>query len=241
MSKTALSIDTIVDRLIDRLSPLEFEAPVEFVYNPLLYAKKAHLAFWKRFGNGTKEIVLLGMNPGPWGMVQTGIPFGDVVMVQDWLNIRKGVDLPDRQHPKRPIKGFDCSRREVSGQRLWGWARDRFDTPRAFFRRFWVANYCPLAFMEASGRNRTPDKLPARERKPLLDACDQALVEMADLLRPRIVVGIGKFAAIQAERALGNMDISVGQIAHPSPANPKANAGWSRLIESQLHSMGIRL
>lgn len=240
MSEEMLSIEIIIDRLTDRLSPLEFKAPVEFVYNPLLYAKNAHLAFWKRYGSGNKEIVFLGMNPGPWGMVQTGIPFGDVGMVEEWLDIREGVDTPEQQHPKRPIKGFDCDRREVSGQRLWGWARDRFGTPEAFFRRFWVVNYCPLAFMEESGRNRTPDKLPANEKGPLLEACDQALVEMAALLRPRIVVGVGKFAAIQAEQALGNLDIAVGQIAHPSPANPKANAGWSRLIESQLQSMGVR-
>ena len=234
-------IEKIIDRLIDRLDVLHFKSPVEFVYNPLVYAKGAHLEYWRRYGNGTKEIVLLGMNPGPWGMVQTGVPFGDVGLVTEWLDIKDGVAAPVKQHPKRPIMGFDSNRREVSGQRLWGWARSRFVTPETFFSRFLVANYCPLAFMEASGRNRTPDKLPIKERKPLLEACDKALVEMVGMLKPTIVIGIGKFAAMQAERALNGIDLRVGQIAHPSPANPKANAGWSELIESEFRTMGIRL
>ena len=240
MPEKGSAIESIIDRLIARLAPLGFKSPVEFIYNPLVYAKRAHLAYWQRYGKGPKEIVLLGMNPGPWGMVQTGIPFGDVRLVTEWLGIKGGVEAPERQHPKRRIEGFECHRGEVSGQRLWGWARDRFVTPDNFFSRFWVANYCPLAFMEATGRNRTPDKLPVKERIPLLEACDQALVEMVELLHAKMVVGIGKFAAMQAERALGKTDVGIGQIAHPSPANPKANAGWRQLIETELESMGVR-
>ncbi len=234
-------IEKSIDSFIERLAGLRFKSPVEFVYNPLVYAKDAHLEYWRRYGNGPKEIVLLGMNPGPWGMVQTGIPFGDVELVTEWLDIKEGVEAPAKQHPKRPIMGFGSHRGEVSGQRLWGWARNRFVTPKTFFNRFWVANYCPLAFMEASGRNRTPDKLPIKERGLLLEACDQALVEMVSMLESTMVVGIGKFAAMQAGRALSGIDLRLGQIAHPSPANPKANAGWSELIESEFRTMGVRL
>ena len=204
MHKAGALIEGIIDRLTDRLTQLEFKPPVEFVYNPLLYARGAHMDYWDRYGSGPKEVVLLGMNPGPWGMVQTGVPFGDVGLVKQWLDIHGGVTVPESQHPKRPVQGFDCHRGEVSGRRLWGWARERVGTPHAFFSRFWVANYCPLAFMEASGRNRTPDKLPVKERVPLLEACDFALTEMVDLLCAKTVVGIGKFAALQAGRALAN-------------------------------------
>ncbi len=239
MSTPPSRIDAIFDNLMRRVDKLKFGPPVAFVYNPLRYAKNSHLEYWHRYGAGPKEIMLLGMNPGPWGMVQTGVPFGDVEMVTGWLGIRGSVDPPTRQHPKRPISGFDCRRSEVSGRRLWGWARERFVTPQRFFERFWVANYCPLAFLEATGRNRTPDKLPAIEKMPLLAACDEALIQIVAELRPSIVVGVGGFAAAQAMRALQDGNVRVGQITHPSPANPKANAGWRERIESEFKTMGI--
>jgi len=241
MSTLTSRIDAIFENLMRRLDGLAFGPPVAFVYNPLIYAKSSHLEYWRRYGAGPKEIVLLGMNPGPWGMVQTGVPFGDVEMVTGWLGIRGQVDPPPRQHPKRPISGFDCPRSEVSGRRLWGWARERFVTPQRFFERFWVANYCPLAFLEATGRNRTPDKLPAKEKMTLLAACDDALVQIVAELSPLIVVGVGGFAATQAMRALRDVNVRVGQITHPSPANPKANTGWSERIENEFKMMGIHL
>ena len=36
---------------------------------------------------GRKEAVFLGMNPGLWGMAQTGVPFGTVSLVRDWMGI----------------------------------------------------------------------------------------------------------------------------------------------------------
>ncbi|MCJ8501057.1 uracil-DNA glycosylase family protein [Desulfatitalea alkaliphila] len=232
---------TIIDRLTARLAPLRFAPPVHSVYNPLTYAREAHLAYAARYAGEGREVLLLGMNPGPWGMAQTGIPFGDVEMVTRWLDIRAAVGQPARPHPKRPIEGFACRRGEVSGQRLWGWAKSRFGTPERFFGRFWVANYCPLVFMEESGRNRTPDKLPPAEREPLLAACDAALAETVALFKPRRVVGVGAFAAQQAAKALAHLNLPVGRIAHPSPANPKANAGWADLIEKELAAMGVVL
>jgi single-strand selective monofunctional uracil DNA glycosylase len=241
VSESIGKIEQIINTLVMELSPLCFGPPVRYVYNPLTYARSAHLAYWRRYGRPPKEVLFLGMNPGPWGMVQTGVPFGDVSMVSQWLEIREAVQVPEQVHPKRLVQGFDCPRAEVSGRRLWGWAGQRFKTPQRFFKRFWVANYCPLAFMEEGGRNRTPDKLPAKEIEPVLSACDRALVQTVLLLKPRIVVGVGKFAAQQASRALEGTGIQVGRITHPSPANPKANADWSGVIEQELQQMGIRL
>jgi single-strand selective monofunctional uracil DNA glycosylase len=232
-------MEQIIDRLVARLRPLRFAPPVHTVYNPLDYARSAHLAYWRRYGRPPKEILLVGMNPGPWGMVQTGVPFGDIDTVSRWLRLSRPVPPPPAQHPKRPVLGLDCTRREVSGQRLWGWAQQRFGTPQRFFKRFGVANYCPLAFMEAGGRNITPDKLPAKEKAVLFDACDEALSATVSWLRPKIVVGVGGFAAQQARRALTQSGVLVGKITHPSPANPKANAGWSRLVETELSDLGI--
>ena len=228
-----------LEKYLKQLAALRFDAPVAYVYNPLAYARRPYEAYLQHYGRGPRDIILLGMNPGPWGMAQTGIPFGEVEAVRNWLGIRKPVAAPPDMHPKRPVQGFDCPRREVSGRRLWGWARDRFQTPERFFSRFWVANYCPLLFMEASGKNRTPNQLRVAQRRPLLALCDQALRELVQEKNPRWVIGVGKFAADQARSALADLAVQVGTILHPSPANPAANRGWQAAMEAQLAEMGI--
>jgi single-strand selective monofunctional uracil DNA glycosylase len=224
-----------------RVAALRFADPVYHVYNPLEYARAPHELYLTQHGGGQKEVLLLGMNPGPFGMAQTGVPFGDVTMVRDWLGISAPVAKPPDEHPKRPVLGFECRRSEVSGTRLWGWARDRFGTPERFFGRFFVANYCPLAFMESSARNLTPDKLPAAEQQALFGACDDALRDLVRLLRPRTVVGVGAFAERRARVALAGEDVAIGTILHPSPASPLANRGWAETVERQFQSLGISL
>ena len=222
-------------------SALKFEAPAAYVYNPLDYAWAPFAQYLQRYGRGPKEALLLGMNPGPWGMAQTGIPFGEVASVRDWLGISGDVRRPQPEHPKRPVLGFDCPRSEVSGKRLWGWARARFQTPARFFSRFFVANYCPLAFMEESGKNLTPDKLPRETRAALETVCDKALRRFTESLRPRWVIGVGGFARKRAETALAGLDVRIGEILHPSPANPSANRGWEAKAEEALRGLGIAL
>lgn len=232
----------IIDRLVAQLDPLRFGPPVTHVYNPLVYARAPNEAYLSRWGKGPKEVLLLGMNPGPFGMAQTGVPFGDVGMVRDWLGITGPVGKPAHEHPKRPILGFDCDRSEVSGSRVWSWARERFGSPERFFERFFVFNYCPLVFMEESGRNLTPDRLPAAEREPLFAACDEALRQLVAQWEPRWVVGIGAFSAKRAEEALAGLDsIRVGRILHPSPANPQANLGWAEAATAGLRALDIHI
>ena len=221
------------------VAALRFAPPVKYVYSPLEYAWKPHHAYLERYARGRAGVLLLGMNPGPFGMVQTGVPFGDVVMVRDWLGIEEPVDRPRREHPKRPVAGFACTRGEVSGQRLWGWARDTYGTPDRFFARFFIANYCPLAFLEASGRNRTPDKLPRTERDALLAHCDVALRRLVEALQPERVVGIGRFAAQRAAAALEKAGVPVGEVPHPSPASPAATRGWAAQMDRALERLGI--
>ena len=220
---------------------LHFGGPVTHVYNPLVYARAPHELYLERWGSGARPAVLLGMNPGPFGMAQTGVPFGDVELVRDWLGIRAKVLKPDPEHPKRPVQGFECPRSEVSGARLWGWARERYRSPERFFARFFVVNYCPLAFMEASGKNRTPDKLPASEREPLFAACDEALRRLVAALRPARVIGVGSFAKQRARFALDDFGLPVGSILHPSPASPLANRDWAKTVERQLAEQGVDL
>jgi len=230
----------IARRLRNEVDQIDFRPPVAYVYNPLHYAWEPHCCYLERYGTGHPAVVLVGMNPGPFGMAQTGVPFGDVEMARDWLRVTGAVQRPAREHLKRPVAGFACGRREISGQRLWGWARATFETPERFFARFFVANYCPLAFLEESGRNHTPDKLPSREREPLFAACDRALVAMVRRLRPEYVVGVGRFAAQRAAHALAGAPVTIGAVPHPSPASPLANRGWAELMTRSLNDIGIR-
>ena len=227
--------------LSDAVDHLAFDQPTTHVYNPLNYARNPVEQYLEQAGKDRKEVIFLGMNPGPWGMAQTGVPFGTVNMVRDWLKIEGPVSRPFNEHRKRPILGFDVKREEVSGTRFWGWARDRFGTADQFFERFFVANYCPLVFMEESGRNRTPDKLPASEKRELFRYCDQALRELVQALEPELIIGVGKFAEDRARVALADQDIRLGRVLHPSPASPLANRGWAPQAETQLEQLGIRL
>lgn len=236
-----MSLQKISRELSKRVDALNFGAPISHVYNPLRYARAAHEQYLQKFGQGPKQALLLGMNPGPFGMAQTGVPFGDVGMVRDWMGISAKVDSPPNEHPARQITGFECSRGEVSGARLWGWARDRFSTPERFFERFFVVNYCPLVFMEPSGKNFTPDKLPKAEKTPLLEVCDRALLEVVQELKPEWVIGVGAFAQGCAARALEGRDVRIGTILHPSPASPIANRGWAAQAELQLEKLGLKL
>ncbi|HMO64080.1 MAG TPA: single-stranded DNA-binding protein, partial [Verrucomicrobiota bacterium] len=220
---------------------LPFRPPVAHVYRPLDYAWEVHAAYVRRYGAGPKRVVLVGMNPGPFGMVQTGIPFGEVAAVRDWLGLPDAVAPPRRQHPARPVEGFACRRSEVSGRRLWGLFAGRFGTAEGFFRDHFVLNWCPLAFLSASGANLTPDKLPAAELGPLAAACDAHLAAAIAALRPAWVIGVGGFAAERARQVIGPAAAAprAGQILHPSPASPAANRGWAEAATRQLEALGV--
>ena len=217
---------------------LTFAPPVTHVYDPLGYAWRGHDAYLRRYGDGPRRVVFLGMNPGPFGMAQTGVPFGDVTAVRDWLGIEAKIDRPSDEHPKRPVLGFDCPRAEVSGTRLWGAIADHFGTPERFFRDHLLTNYCPLVFVEASSRNRTPDKLPAAEREPLYAACDRHLRRVVEVLEPEWVVGIGAFAQARAREVLGDA-VRIGRVLHPGPANPRAQKNWGGTVRRELVAQGI--
>jgi single-strand selective monofunctional uracil DNA glycosylase len=226
------------ERLHRRTMGLRFRAPVAYVYTPLGYAWPIARSYLERYGGGPKEVVFVGMNPGPFGMAQTGVPFGEIKMVRDWMGLEGKVTPPAREHPKRPVLGLDCPRSEVSGARLWGAFARRFADPADFFRRAFVLNYCPLLFMAESGANITPDKLRADERAPLEAACDEHLAEALRHLAPRIAVGVGQYATKKLE-SLEVPNLVVATIPHPSPASPAANRGWDELARKALREAGI--
>lgn len=145
MSKNLIAITA---ELRDKLDRLPEPAGVE-VYNPLSYAWQLHQRYLRRFvtqgpqteppfevgGMGPsvstqqRRVLFIGMNPGPFGMMQTGCPFGDKVSARQ-LGGLPGVPLSDRHTESldlsklttlkaRRTQGFGIKQRETSGQRFW--------------------------------------------------------------------------------------------------------------------------
>lgn len=223
-----------------RLSGLRFPPPVTHVYQPLEYAANPHEAYLKAYGTGRKKVVFLGMNPGPFGMAQTGVPFGEIAAVRDWMEICEPVGRPEHEHPKRRILGFDCPQSEVSGRRLWGLFRERFGAAANFFRDHFVANYCPLVFMSESGANLTPDKLNGAEMKAVTAACDDHLHSVVAALQPEWLIGVGGFAETQARKlASAFPQLKIARVLHPSPASPAANKDWAGNVTRTLETLGV--
>lgn len=229
------------DRLSDRLNELDLSSLTPWIYNPFEYARGSYEQYVRRFADHPIDTFFLGMNPGPWGMTQTGIPFGEVSIVRDWLTLSVVIDPPERQHPARPIQGLDCRRSEVSGRRLWGLFRDRFVQPERFFEQHFVGNFCPLVFMDEGGRNLTPDKFPKAIRSEIEAVCDEHLCELLTAMHCKHIVGVGGYAAKAAQRAIATLRSppEVSQILHPSPASPAANRDWAGQATLALVHAGI--
>ncbi len=226
----------IHEELRDEVDALRFSAPVAFVYDPLDYAWPVARAYLERYGSGPKEVLFLGMNPGPFGMAQTGVPFGQIDAVKRYLALEGKVGQPKTMHPKKPVLGLECARSEVSGQRLWSAIEARHPQPATFFERALVLNYCPLLFLDAGGANLTPDKLVKAERAALEAVCDRALGRIVAAVAPQIIVGIGHYAAKRASQVTGRTAVV---LPHPSPASPLANRGWSEAARRALEDGGV--
>lgn len=240
-SDTAKRLLSATRKVCRDLAGLEFSDPVTHVYNPLTYAKKSHYEYINQFGNTQKKVLLMGMNPGPWGMAQTGVPFGEIAAVRDWMGIEQPVQTPKLEHPKRPIEGFDCKKSEVSGRRLWGLFAEHYPKPESFFKDYFAVNYCPLVWMEESGRNRTPDKIVASEMEPVITACDRYVQTYIKTLEPDYVIGVGAYAETCLKRICKSIrqTPTVGKILHPSPASPAANRDWAGTATKQLKEIGV--
>jgi single-strand selective monofunctional uracil DNA glycosylase len=239
MSAPVEQLILAAQKLAAKVNRGKFGSSVSCWYNPLDYAWAAHEMYLRSYAVGQKRVLFLGMNPGPFGMAQTGIPFGEIAAVRDWLKINAPIRRPDREHPKRPVEGFDCPRSEVSGRRLWGLFAQEFSSADSFFKDHFVVNYCPLAFFSETGSNVTPDKLPAASMAPILAACDEHLRSMVEILQPEWLVGVGDFAEKRARLIFANAPLKIGKILHPSPASPAANKDWAGAASKQLRALGI--
>ena len=243
MKNNLIIIKNLYEKLSDELDGMNFSAPVSIVYNPLEYAADG-LEKYLGYSNGSKRVVFLGMNPGPWGMAQTGVPFGEVKAVKNFLKLKDiHVNTPKNEHELYKVQGLECQRSEVSGKRLWGLFEKKFETAENFFDEHFVMNYCPLLFLEASGENRvrnlTPDKLKKSEKEILFSACDVCLKKIIEVLKPEFVVGVGNFAEERTREALSDLKVKITKILHPSPASPQSNKDWDKKVTTQLIEAGV--
>ena len=229
--------------LTKELKPLQFADPVSCVYLPTEYAWETHKQYLENYGSGKKRVLMLGMNPGPWGMTQTGVPFGEIPSVRDWMGISGTVKKPVPEHPKRQVVGFDCERSEVSGRRLWGLFAEKYPKAKDFFAEHFVVNYCPLVWMGETGKNITPDKLPKVEMEPVEKACRKHLAAVIAAQEPEWLLGVGAYAEKKlietVKEYFPEQEFQIGKILHPSPASPIANRGWEPQAEKQLLEMGV--
>ncbi|XP_067143296.1 single-strand selective monofunctional uracil DNA glycosylase-like [Centruroides vittatus] len=223
-----------------QLLSLQFCESVQYIYNPLDYAQQTHRMYLSKYCCGPKRILLLGMNPGPFGMAQNGVPFGEISCVKNWLKISGTVGKPAHEHPQRIIQGFDCKRSEVSGKRFWEFFKDISGTPDTFFKYSFVHNYCPLSFLSKTGKNITPPQLNVSTRNDLNAICDEALRKVVNLLNVKILIAVGKYAEERAKIALRRIsEITICNIMHPSPINPAANKGWNEIVKKQLQDLDV--
>ncbi|XP_077300242.1 single-strand-selective monofunctional uracil-DNA glycosylase [Arctopsyche grandis] len=229
----------VADILNSGLKDLKFSEPVKFIYNPTVYAFDPFKNYIEKFGNVEKKILFLGMNPGPFGMSQTGVPFGEINAVKSWLDIKGKVGKPDVECSSRLVLGFDCQRSEVSGKRFWDLAKTLCDTPETFFKNCFVFNYCPLQFIAINGKNVTPTDLKKQESDTLNRLCDTSLIETIRILNSKIVIGIGKFAEKQLKKVLvDNNTIEIYSIPHPSPRATN-NTDWQNKTIKHMESLNL--
>jgi single-strand selective monofunctional uracil DNA glycosylase len=230
--------------IVDRTKEFAFEcARIEYpenvyVYHPLIYAWDFHRKYLERYVKEDTKALFLGMNPGPFGMAQTGIPFGEVDVVEEYLHIDEQLHNLPITHPKRPIDGLNCARSEVSGRRLWALIKERYPLAHMFPPYLAIMNYCPVVFVDKgpTGKNIIPEKIEKEVRMALENVCDSYLDDIISIILPHSVIGIGQYAKKKLEQSISRLekDIYVTSILHPSPANPKANRGWAVEVEKVL-------
>ena len=247
LAQAAQRLSAICD---DAIPVIEKKTIVAHATNPLNYAWPHHEQYLEKWGKMGAHTLLLGMNPGPWGMAQTGVPFGATEVAQSFLGIKpRQLETPHNAHPKRPIEGMALERQEISGTRLWNLMHQYYGSAEATFQNIFVVNHCPLLLLGATGKNITPNNLPASVMTPILKACDEHLLDVVDIMGITRIIGVGKYAEQRARLALkagktGNgtsrdgRTIRIETCWHPSPASPLANrndgADWRENVKSVL-------
>ncbi|CAH0594158.1 unnamed protein product [Chrysodeixis includens] len=220
----------LADELNLSLEQYKIPPKVQNVYNPTIYARHTFEMYIRKYCNTKKKIVYFGMNPGPWGMSQTGVPFGEITSIRDWLGISGPVEQPPSQNANRPVLGFNCTRTEISGKRFWGLFKTLCGTPEKFFESSFVYNYLPQQWMTSNGCNLTPAEFKKSEVEELYNICDPIFSKILQLYKVEIIVAIGKFCETRAKEVLKRHSLPSIQILYLPHPSPRAvnNKNWDQ-------------
>ncbi len=219
MDKASLILE-LSESLSSELEKVDWEF-AGIVCNPLVYAWENYAEYVRMSVSNSSIILFLGMNPGPYGMMQTGVPFGDINAVKNYLKISGTVLEPECNPPHKRVEGMKISRGEISGQKFWKMA-STYGSPEEFFAVASVFSFCPLAFIDGR-RNITPDELPVSDRKTIDRICGSSLSALLDILSPSRCIALGHYAE---KRLLSSGVDAPVYFPHPSPRNPKSMEFW---------------
>jgi len=193
------------------------------VINPLEYLWLQYGYYTSCYHNQYPRAMIIGMNPGPKGMSQTGIPFGSPNIIPSILpnkslfnEIRDNEGSPVSS-PHRRITGPSNTTVEVSGNRLWSALIKRYGDFKSITSEIFVDNICPLLFLcgKNGSKNLTPDKLtPSPAKIILIRLCTERLQKIYQCLgEPSNIVALGRWSHKFLEKMFPK--VRVTYILHP--------------------------
>jgi len=240
------------DRLSERLAALPPVGDL-VALDPTRYCRSAWAAYLQmaaRLGC----VLVVGMNPGPHGMAQTGVPFTDPWIVDELDLQAPRADVPPAdipavgswRHRSHRARGVLGSKREESAKRLWpllreicapyaavGPSADKIaEATRRVCNEVLLVNALPICWLDPAGKNVSAEQVekraPAQVREGLRDLVNEWLQAVADILRPAAVIGVGRWA----REFVTDLDVDHfveipfrDGIKHPSPS-AGSEAAW---------------
>ena len=211
-----LAIIELYKSLNIELDELKFFPPCFYVYNPLSYCFESFKIYFEYLNTEEEINLFFGINPGPFGMAQTGIPFGDKETVKNYLKIEPKIDIDKipKQHPKKQILGLEVKRVEKSGRIFWGVIKEFYPEKYDFFKSNFVLNFCPLCFLDEQGRNITPKVLRKEDQIALYKILEIFMLKLFKLIKIKKLIAIGDetFSYLNAL----NTKLKIQTIIHPA-------------------------
>jgi single-strand selective monofunctional uracil DNA glycosylase len=215
------------------------------VLDPSRYGERWHAPFRRLYPPRARPLLVFGLNPGPYGMAQTGIPFTDLKRLAQGLPrlaaelARSGERLSLPGLAPSSLQPFLTRTFESSSVRVHRFLRLAHGSAERAFREVVFVNPCPLLFIDrALGENRTPADLP----RALRAGVDEARVEVVSVavarLRARGAIVLGRDAAaalsVPLRARLGER--AVVEWEHPARAVPDI---WARGLLAALRRRGL--
>jgi single-strand selective monofunctional uracil DNA glycosylase len=223
------------------------------VLNPGRYGERWHARFRRAYPMSPRPLLVFGLNPGPYGMAQTGVPFTDLKRLESalpglWKDLVASGEPVTRPGLAPPSLARHLTRTfESSSVRVYRFLERAYGRPELALREVVFVNPCPLLFIDPeTGANRTPADLPralrARKAAELVHAFEElrraTVLEAVAELEPRGAILLGRDVAAAVGEALRAAlgARSVVEWEHPARAVPET---WSRGLADELRKRGL--